>query len=1095
MLPDGYPRSPFQVPRGNDVCSQNAEELRVLPSGIVTFLMTDIEGSTRLFRELGDSYADVLATHNSLLRSAVSEHDGTEVKTEGDSFLVAFEDAGDALAACLDGQRALAAGPWPPGIVVTVRMGVHTGEATPVGDDYVALAIHQVARISAGAHGGQVLVSDATARDVENRLPSGADLVELGSFQLRGFASPERLHQLRHPDLREDFPPPRAMGVLAHNLPFHRTSFVGRSVERSSLAQLLGVTGVVSIVGPGGVGKTRLAVQLAFDVMEDFVDGAWIAELAPLTTPEAVARGVASAMGVTDEPGRNIEDLVIETLQPKKALLILDNCEHVLDTIAHLADRITTRCPGIVIIATSREPLGIDGEAVWRVDPLDWVDPAASTSLTEAASTESVQLFVERAALVKPGFQLTEENLADVLQILAHLNGIPLAIELAAAALSERSPQGVLDGLTDRFSLLTHGRRTAPDRHQTLRAAIEWSLDLLEPGERKLFDRLSVFAGSWTTEAASEVCGYGPVISSDVPGMLRHLARASLLAVDPESADRWSMLESIRQLGSIELASLGEVDDVAERHRDWYLRRVEMAAGDIGRRGRTEVMDGLVSDHDNIRQALNGAISDADVPAALRLCASMSPFWTSHGDWTEGIAFSRRALSLNGGNSTDRAKARAGLGRLLLLTGDLTAAHRCFLEAKEEADAADHMTIARALLGVGYVAFRHSQLADAEEHWEQALLHAERAGDQRISAEVLRSLAIARGSRGEQSAAEELLERAIGAAEQAEDDQLLRLLLGSAAETKIWLGRYREAEDAYGDALALATEIGDFSARPLLLAELGWIAILRGDVARAWRLATEAEELAEDLNNPRVLTQALRLSGEAQLHLGDPDRATNALERALETSENLGAPAEVAGVLCSLARLALEQREFDDARLLAEKAHGLSELAHTMRLVTPTWVIGAAALGVGDIDRAEQHFLEDTRESERMGIHRYQANGLWGLGCVNTARRQIAEAAGQFQRSIELRHEIGDRLGVVEALVGLASAASEHEPSRALELLEDAQALRAEIGATPTPLESLRVSALSGILATTGDTGDEPQPDQDGIVARAIELARALTGM
>jgi predicted ATPase/class 3 adenylate cyclase len=1059
--------------------------------------MTDIEGSTRLFRELGDSYPDVLATHNALLRSAASAHNGAEVKTEGDSLLVAFENAGDALAASLEGQQALAAGPWPPGIVVTVRMGVHTGEATPIGDDYVALAIHQVARISSGAHGGQVLVSHATAGSVENRLPPGANLVDLGSFQLRGFASPERLYQLRHPGLREDFPPPRALGVLAHNLPFHRTSFVGRFEERSALAHLLGVTGVVTIVGPGGVGKTRLAVQVAFDVMGDFADGAWIAELAPLTTSESVARGVASAIGVTEEQGRSIEDTLIETLQPKRALLILDNCEHVLDTVAHLVDRIATRCPDIVVVATSREPLSVEGEAVWRVEPLATVDPAKVASPTDAASTDSVQLFVERATLAKPGFQLTEENLGEVLQILVHLNGIPLAIELAAAALSERSPRGVLDGLADRFSLLTHGRRTAPDRHQTLRAAIEWSLDLLEPAERRLFDRLSVFAGSWTTEAASAVCGFGPVAGSDVPGLLRHLARASLLVVNPDSAERWSMLESIRQLGSVELAGLNEVDDVARRHRTWYVQKVEAVADDVGRRGRTGIMHELVADHDNIRRALDGAIAEADATAALGICASMAPFWTSHGDWTEGIGFTRRALSLHGGEATARAKALAGLGRLLLLSGDLTAAHQCFLEAKQEAAERDDVTVARALLGIGYAAFRHSELADAEDRWQEALLHAEKAGDQRVSAEVLRSLAIARGSRGEQSAAEELLERAIGAAHEAEDDQLLRLLLGSAAETKIWLGAYGEAEDSYGDALALAAEIGDFSARPLLLAELGWVAILRGDVARAWRLSTEATELAEDLNNPRVLAQALRLSGEALAHLGDPNQAATALERARETTETLGAPAEVAGVICSQARLALEQGQFDDARGLAEESLGLTALSHTMRLVTPTWVLAASALGAEDIDKAEQQFLEDLRKSEEMEIRRYQANGLWGLGSVNTAREQIAEAAGHFQRSIELRHEIGDRLGLVDSLVGLASPASEYEPSRALQLLAAAQALRAETGAIPTPLESSRVDATTALLAAKSDTSkvhvpNAPHPNEDEVVARAVDLARAM---
>jgi predicted ATPase/class 3 adenylate cyclase len=1071
----------------------------VLPSGIVTFVMTDIEGSTRLFRELGDAYPDVLSTHNFLLRAAVHQHNGAEVKSEGDALLVAFGDPSDAVAACLEAQRALAKGPWPMDVVVRVRMGVHTGEATPVGDDYVALALHQVARISSGAHGGQVLVSEATTRAVENRLPPGAELVDLGSYQLRGFTAPERLYQLRHPDLREDFPPPRAMGVLAHNLPFHRTSFVGRSKERSALAALLGTTGIVTIVGPGGVGKTRLAVQLAHDVVEDFADGAWMVELAQLITPDSLARGVGSAIGVTEEAGRSIEDLVIETLRPKTALLIFDNCEHLLDAVAHLAEVITTRCPNIVILATSREPLDIDGEVVWRLDPLPTVEPTGGTSLTDAASADSVQLFMQRAAMVKPGLELTDENLSDVLQILSQLNGIPLAIELAAAALSERSPRAVLEGLTDRFSLLTHGRRTAPDRHQTLRGAIEWSLDLLDPGERRLFDRLSVFSGSWTTEAATEVCGFEPVDSSEVPSLLRHLARASLLTVSSQSADRWSMLESVRQLALIELAGLHEVDDVTERHRNWYARRLEVVSDDLGRRGRTEIMGELVSDHGNIRRAIASAVDGTDATTALRLCASMSPFWTSHGDWTEGIEFSRKALSLEGGDPAVRARARVGLGRLLLLSGDLTEAHKAYVEARREADDSDDATIARALSGIGYVAFRHSQLTDAEDHWQQALIHAERAGDQRVSAEALRSLAIARGMKGEQAAAEELLDRAIGSAQQAEDDQLLRLLLGSAAETKIWLGNYREAEDAYGDALALATEIGDFSARPLLLTELGWVAILRGDAPGARRLSTEAAELAEDLSNPRVLAQALRLSGEALLRLGDPVEAATALRRARETSEALGAPAEVAGVLCSQARLALEQQAFDDARRLAEEAIGLSALAHAMRLVSTRWVLGAAALSVGDTDAAERHFQEDLGEGQMMNIPRYQANALWGLAGVSGALGLVGEAATHYEHSLRLRRQIGDRLGVVETLIGLASLASDYEPSKAFELIRAAEALRSDAGAAPTPLDSMRLNAISTrITEAGGETlGDDQRElshvDENQAVALATELAKAMT--
>lgn len=1060
--------------------------------------MTDIEGSTRLFRELGDAYADVLATHNSLLRAAVNQHHGTEVKSEGDALLIAFEDPTDAVAACLEGQRALGEGPWPVDVVVRVRMGVHTGEATPVGDDYVTLALHQVARISSGAHGGQILVSEATAGAVENHLSAGAELVDLGSFQLRGFNAPEHLYQLRHPDLRQDFPPPRAIGVLAHNLPFHRTSFVGRSKERSALAKLLGTSGVVTIVGSGGVGKTRLAVQLAHDVAGEFADGAWIAELAPLTTPEALARGVASAIGITEEPGRSIEDLLIETLRSKTALLIFDNCEHLLDAVAHLAEAITTRCPNIVILATSREPLDIDGEVVWRLDPLPTVDPTDVTSSMDAASVDSVDLFMQRAALVRPDLQLTDENLTDVLKILQHLNGIPLAIELAAAALSERSPRAVQEGLIDRFSLLTHGRRTAPDRHQTLRAAIEWSLDLLDSKERRLFDRLSVFSGSWTTEAASEACGFGPLVSSEVPSLLRHLARASLLTSDSESADRWSMLESVRELAHIELGNLEEVDDMAERHRNWYAQRLELVSDDLGRRGRPEIMSELVSDQDNIRRAIDSAVDGVDATTALRICASMSPFWTSHGDWTEGIEFTRRALSLDGGAPAVRAQARVGLGRLLLLSGDLTEAHECYVQAKREADDADHVTLARTLIGLGYVAFRQSQLAEAEDHWQEALSHAEKGGDQRVSAEVLRSLAIVRGSRGQQAAAEELLDRAIGAAHRAEDDQLLRLLLGAAAETKIWMGRYGEAEGDYGDALALATEIGDFSARPLLLAELGWVAILRGDAPGAERLSTESAELGEDLHNPRVLTQALRLSGEALLRLGELGQAATALERAREASETFRAPAEVAGVLCSRAHLALQQQAFDDARRLAEEALGLSALQHTMRLVSPTWVLGAAALGEGDIEAAERHFQEDVGEGERMGIPRYQANALWGLAGVRAARGLVGEAAGHYELSLTLRRQIGDRLGVVETLIGLATLASDYEPSQALALIRAADALRAEAGAVPTPLETMRANAFSSRIGeaaseTLDDGLREPfRADENEAVAIATGLVKAM---
>ena len=347
---------------------------RALPAGTVTFLMSDIEGSTRLFHLLCRDYVPLLAEHRRLLRDDFARHAGHEVETEGDALLVAFADAADAVAAALDGQRALAAHDWPAGGDVRVRIGLHTGEATPEGGGYVSLAVHQAARICAGAHGGQILMSEATATAAGGRLPTGATVASLGSFQLRGFPAPERLIQLVHPDLPSGFPPPRALGVVAHNLPFLRAALVGRETERAALAGLLGSTGLLTVVGPGGVGKTRLAVQVGFDVMDDYDDGAWLVELAPLTDGGLVPGAVAAVVGVAEQPGRGIEDLLVESLAPRSMLLVLDNCEHLLEAVAALVERLSRHCPHLSVLVTSREPLDIDGEAVWRLSPLPTID-------------------------------------------------------------------------------------------------------------------------------------------------------------------------------------------------------------------------------------------------------------------------------------------------------------------------------------------------------------------------------------------------------------------------------------------------------------------------------------------------------------------------------------------------------------------------------------------------------------------------------------------------------------------------------------------------------------------------------------------------
>lgn len=1063
---------------------------RALPSGRVTFVLTDIEGSTRLLRELEEGYTAILQSHKRLLRESFERYGGIEVGTEGDSMLVAFGDAAAAIAGCLAAQVAMRGHDWPPGAEIRVRIGVHTGEATPIDGDYVALAVHQVARISSGAHGDQVLVSAATAEAVAGKLPEGAELVDLGPFQLRSFPAPVRLYQLRHPDLMAAFPPLRAIGVVAHNLPLLRASFVGRVDERARLASVLRSTGVATIVGPAGVGKTRLAIEVGRDLLPEFADGVWFVDLASLADPALVARSVAGVLGAGEAGAESVEEQLIEVLANNPVLVILDNCEHVISAVAQLAERLTQSCPHLVVLATSREPLGIDGEAVFRIGPLATLETKGLPGADEIATVESVQLFVERAALAQPSFELTNDNAADVVAIIAHLNGIPLAIELAAAALAERSVTGVLRGLTHRFALLTGGRRTAPARHQTLRAALEWSLDLLDPAERVLFDRLAAFAGSGRMDATVAVCAGEPVEAGAIPAMLRHLTRASLLTADTES-DRWSMLESIRELAAEELEASGELAQLIERHRSWFVDWTEQTESQLGLRGHGSLMDEVVRDHDNIRRALDSAISAQDAIAALRIGAAMAPFWMSHGDWTEGSRRLRAALDLDRGHPALRARAQAACGNLLLLRGDLSEAETLFAAA-QRAEITDDATLARALAGAGFVAFRRSQLDRAQTTWEQARQHAERAGDDRVTAGLLRSLAIAAGTKGDQDRAGDLIKRAIHLARSVGDDQLLRQALGSLAEMHLWLGNYDVAETAYGDALEVATGIGDISSRPLLLAELGWVALLRGDPATAARLSVAAEELAEDLGNPRVHAHAVRLRGEAETRLGSWDEAAASLVEALRLAEGIGAPAEVAGVLCSLGCRALEIADFDEAARRAEAAIELSALEHNMRRTPPAWVLGVAALGAGDMDSASRHFLEGLAAAERGRVRRHIANNEWGLGWVAAGSGRSGEAIACHTRGLQLRAEINDQLGLVDSMVAIADLGAAARAADAAELLGAAEALRAAAGATATPREAAEMErAWAAVLQSADSATAGPRREAGRRLAPEAALALA----
>jgi predicted ATPase/class 3 adenylate cyclase len=528
-------------------------DARELPSGIVTFLFTDVEGSTRLMQRLGPAFDAVLEDHRRLLRRAFVDHDGAELQTHGDGFFVAFSSADDAIAAAVDGQRALGGHSWPPGAAVRVRMGISSGEAVPnPHGDYVALAVNEAARIVSAAHAEQIIVSERTAS-----LANGVGVIDLGRFRLRGFNEPVRLMQVEGPGLVTEFPEPHAARESLGNLLPGRTSFIGRDFDLALLGEHVSDGQLVTITGPGGAGKTRLAIETGRAISARFDGGVWFVDLTAASAGHGVAEIAVAATGTPAGADADSIGMLCRRLGDDRALLILDNCEHLLEEAARFVDDLLDAAPLISVVATSRAPLGVTGEQVWRIAPLRL--PQSDDPL-EVAASDAGRLFAERAALVDPTFSLAA-NSGPVADICRDLDGLPLAIELAAARAGALDVADIARSI--KASSLVDTRREAPSRHETLRAAIDWSHDLLEEDERVLFRRLSAFVGGFTLDAAEEICGHG---IATIPSLVRLLDHSLLI----REASRYRMLETIRGYAADRLEGSGEAPDIFTRHATWF---------------------------------------------------------------------------------------------------------------------------------------------------------------------------------------------------------------------------------------------------------------------------------------------------------------------------------------------------------------------------------------------------------------------------------------------------------------------------------------------------------------------------------------------
>ncbi|MET0728882.1 MAG: tetratricopeptide repeat protein [Acidimicrobiales bacterium] len=764
-----------------------------LPSGIVTFAFTDIQGSTRVLRRLGDRYSDLLDRHLDLMAEAWSSHGGHVMDTAGDGVFVAFHDANAAVSACADAQRRLCNEPWPPDGELRVRMGVHTGLAAPHGDDYRALAVHQAARVMSAAHGGQVLISAATMERL--RRPDGTTLLPLGRYRVRDFEAPVQLFQLGGRGLPTEFPSVRAVPADGHNLVLPPTSFHGRDMELELVCAELRPGCLVTLAGFGGVGKTRMATEIGLRVADAWIDGAWLVDLAPIEDPGLIASAVGDALGVPsrgDDPWTEVLDHLAE----RQALLIFDNCERLRSDCARLLEELLAACPACGALVTSRAPLATPREHVWRLGPLGVV------STTDAVSP-AVALFIDRARAARPGFNPDGSTLRVIAEICQRLDGLPLAIELAAPRLVGISPEELLEGLRDRFRMLRSENPLLPERQRTLDALLGWSDRLLSPGERTCLRRLAVFGASFSVETATAAVAAGDVDSYDVPELVWSLVDKSLVTADlTANATRYRLLESVRDYARERLTEHAEAEETAVRLASWYGEQLGPA-----RRHERRWTDQVSVEIDNLR-ALIPLIATAAPVLAQELAFAVARHLDDIQSFRQAIAELERHVELLDVPSPAAVSLRTTLADIHLRVGDAPAAEAALKDAEDllrrvgSLPAWDDVAIERTR---GELACRSGDYETARDVATRAL-----AGDlsEPGRARMCNQLGIAAMSLGDIVAAESAFERELEAWRRIGNRRSEASALGNLAEVALRQGIPSLAARRQRDCLALALELG-----------------------------------------------------------------------------------------------------------------------------------------------------------------------------------------------------------------------------------------------------------------------------------------------
>lgn len=1031
-----------------------------LPVGTVTFLLGDLEGSTRLWDKHRSAMTHVIARVYEIVDEKVAGSGGVRPieQGEGDSVVAAFARASDALSCALEIQLALQEEDWPEDLSIKMRLGLHTGEAELRDEgNYFGQSVIRGARLRSTGHGGQILASQVVRDLVSDSLPEGIALRDLGLKRLRDLSRPERVYQVCHPQLPSDFPPLTSLDELPNNLPIQLTTFIGREKEIDEIKNLLESTRLLTLIGSGGCGKTRLVLQVGAETIDRYPDGVWWVDLAPISDPGLVPNAVAAALSVREAAMQELPITIANHLGEQHALIVLDNCEHLLSSSSDLVEVLLQSCSGIAILATSREPLGLPGETTWRVPSLTLPPERAAISLEALTQFEAVRLFIDRAVKARPNFTVTNENAPAVSEVCHRLDGIPLAIELAAARTRVLTISQIAEGLADRFGLLTGGARTALPRQRTLEASVDWSYNVLEPNEKILLNRLSVFAGGFTLDTAEAVGAGDGIERIQVLDLVSQLVDKSLIQMDEVHGNaRYHMLETIRHFARQKLSETGEAATVRSRHLELFASLVESAEPHLGGAGQREWAQRLDVENDNLRAAADWGLHSDQIDPVLGMCGPLYLFWSVRGLMSEGLRLCRSALASGQGGPSSRAKAlitAAGCAAYLIESADTKAFGEEALELSRSLE--DTKLIGRSLCWLGWEKMFTDPIAGVS-FFEQAVTACEAAGDPWFLAQSQIGHGFVLMQGGILAEAREQMRNANANARANGDYLNTRESLTWLSYLETFLGNFEEAERLSDDALSMMEEMKDEFFKTYLLFPIAWRKSLQGEYEVSRSLFEECIEMARKTSNLLLIPIAQTWQANFAVQLGD----------------------------------------FEEARVLA------AEALPALRDMDFKWPIAVALLALegeaemrGDLTEAKS-YLDEAKQIASQNAIAYCLGRTWLI------EARFAKAEESVRRAEDLQHqalalfvEAEELPGIILALEALAESACESGSNEeAARLLGATDSARASIGYVRFPFETeAHEGTLSQVRQSIGN--DDTYAEGQGLsLQEAVSYAQRARG-